>query len=113
MTVTARDGAEEYLQGTCTFIITVEDKNDNAPIFDKPLYDQAVSLGKEINSEILRVTATDADINENSELRYSLDGDNDDKSYFNIDSTTGFIKLNKELSQEMVRNSCFETIYFI
>ena len=55
--------------------ITVDDVNDNAPIFDPPTYSEMLFENVSQNYLILTVTATDADIPPNSDITYMLPSD--------------------------------------
>ena len=50
--------------------ITIADKNDNPPYFDKPLYEAEVDENEDIQHTVLTVTANDKD--ESSRIRYEI-----------------------------------------
>ncbi|XP_064414859.1 neural-cadherin [Latimeria chalumnae] len=99
--VEAKDGGG--LTGTATATIWVSDINDHAPKFAKPLWKAKISEHSELNSEILIVTATDADTGENAQLTFTIiNGDPEQKFYIenHIKGQHGTIKLNKRLDFE-------------
>ena len=49
--------------------VTIEDVNDNAPIFKSEFYYKAVEIDTEPGTEVLKVLATDNDIGSNSRIR--------------------------------------------
>ncbi|XP_042222994.1 neural-cadherin-like isoform X2 [Homarus americanus] len=109
LTVIARDGApKEALQEACSFKVVVEDVNDNPPIFDQPRYEQNVATDHNINTPVLRVTATDMDALENAEVTYTLGGTTEDLDYFNVSQSTGFITLKKALDENMAGKKTFQ-----
>ena len=76
---------------TCTVTVTVSDINDNPPLFNQT--DVSITLSTKATAagtDIYTVTATDADINENSEVTYSLTTIKRDAVFY-IDNTTGVV----------------------
>lgn len=89
---------------TCQVLIKVQDTNDNSPIFSQPLgYRFSVPENVPKNFLVGRVTATDADIEANSRVVYSIA-----KSFYSdfvqIDPQTGYIWTNKEYDRESLPN---------
>lgn len=52
--------------------VTVKDKNDNSPIFDRGKYDEPVAQDTPVGTQILRVSATDVDEGQNQKIVYDL-----------------------------------------
>ncbi|KAG7322395.1 hypothetical protein KOW79_013741 [Hemibagrus wyckioides] len=71
--------------------IRVLDCNDNAPLFSQPVYEVSVLESTPVNTEILRIKATDSD--ERAKLSYSIHGSVDliSMRMFRIDVGTGVI----------------------
>ncbi|KAK3521773.1 hypothetical protein QTP70_018306, partial [Hemibagrus guttatus] len=71
--------------------IRVLDCNDNAPVFSQPVYEVSVLENTPVNTEILRIKATDSD--ERAKLCYSMHGSVDliSMRMFRIDVGTGAI----------------------
>ncbi|XP_060523658.1 cadherin-87A isoform X2 [Cylas formicarius] len=92
LTILATDG--EYT--TTTLVnITVLDINNNAPIFSKESYVEAVPEDVPIGISILEVQAADADTGVNAEIEYFFQkGAYDD---FTIDSTSGVVTVASKL----------------
>ncbi|KAH7731438.1 Protocadherin Fat 4 [Aphelenchoides avenae] len=67
-------------------MIAVEDANDNAPVFALDHYDISVPSGSQFGDVLGQVMAHDVDLNQNSEVRYSLA---EDSRYVRIDPVTG------------------------
>ncbi|XP_043864280.1 cadherin-87A [Drosophila mojavensis] len=52
--------------------ITVLDVNDNAPVFEKPVYYAGVNANAKMNAAITMVNATDADQGKNAKIEYMI-----------------------------------------
>ena len=68
--ITASVGDFEIAQTTVSVIVT--DINDNNPMFSHSSYTRAIGTDTNIGTLVLKVSATDNDINENSDISYSL-----------------------------------------
>ncbi|KAK4871853.1 hypothetical protein RN001_015977 [Aquatica leii] len=104
ITVKATDNGRPVLADICTFKVTIEDINDNDPMFDYVRYKEQVPEDLTENGEVMRVFAYDYDDGENSRLTYELLPKNsnvgDPKKYFRIDPKTGVIYLKKSLNKK-------------
>ena len=78
--------------------ITVTDVNDNQPIFDNTSYAVTIPEDTPLESEVLRVSASDAD--PNSQISFSLAGVY--AEHFEINSTTGSITVAVSLDYETI-----------
>ncbi|XP_036379708.1 protocadherin Fat 3-like [Megalops cyprinoides] len=95
LNITASDG----LFMTRTVVeVTVMDTNDNSPICNQTLYSTSFPEDIPLNSIILTVGATDADIGTNSEIQYSLFGIGVEDFY--MDTNTGELKTAVALDRE-------------
>lgn len=100
LTVLATDNGKPQLDDVCTFKVTIEDVNDNSPVFDKVAYTESVPQDLPLGREVMRVSATDIDDGNNSVVHYSLSPKKEeDGVYFRIDSKTGVIFLNKTIDR--------------
>ncbi|XP_078053729.1 DE-cadherin isoform X2 [Augochlora pura] len=100
LTILATDNGKPQLDDVCTFKVTIEDVNDNAPVFDKVAYTESVPQDLPLSSEVMRVSATDIDDGNNSVVHYSLSPKRkEDGVYFRIDSRTGVIFLNQTIDR--------------
>ena len=99
VTVKAVDSGEPSLEGVCSFTVEIQDTNDNPPLFDRQRYVENVKQDTNINTNILRVSASDEDADNNGAIRYSLTapGDPSDLDYFDIQPESGWIYLTKPL----------------
>ena len=87
-------------ENTQDIFITLLDINDNDPIFDAPLFQGVVNENGPSSAFVLTVSATDADLFNNSEIRYSLvDGDS---LPFAIDPMSGEVNTTMSLDREEI-----------
>ncbi|XP_034063007.1 protocadherin-16-like isoform X1 [Gymnodraco acuticeps] len=104
LSLEAFDGGSPKRSDQMTLDITVQDINDNAPIFNQSRYHAIISENLQPGSNILQVFATDADEGDNGIVLYEINRrQSDPDRYFVIDSRTGVITLNKPLDFEMRR----------
>ena len=101
---TARDDADQSLVSTATVVVTVDDVNDNAPVFLFPVAHNRTARVSTSGGYVRRgrrlttVRATDADDGLNGRVTYAIDDrDNDVQAtrrrphYFRINATSGDI----------------------
>uniref|UniRef100_A0A3Q1FH58 Protocadherin-16 n=1 Tax=Acanthochromis polyacanthus TaxID=80966 RepID=A0A3Q1FH58_9TELE len=104
LSLEAFDGGSPKRTDQMTLDITVQDINDNAPVFNQSRYHAIISENLQPGSNILQVFATDADEGDNGMVLYEINRrQSDPDRYFVIDSRTGIITLNKLLDFEMRR----------
>lgn len=90
LTITAYDhGSPIALQGSCNVTILVEDQNDNDPVFDTGHYSAVIPEDAPIDTSVIKVRATDADLGFNKRIVYSLA--NESQGVFRIDNKSGVI----------------------
>ncbi|KAG7473620.1 hypothetical protein MATL_G00097750 [Megalops atlanticus] len=101
LVVEAKDGGG--MTGTGTATIWVRDVNDHAPHFTENSCGARISESSELNSAVLEVSATDADIGENAHLTFSVvAGDPEQKFYMvsHRQEQCGTLRLKKRLDYE-------------
>lgn len=81
--------------------VTVDDTNDNAPVFEKTDYEAAISEGTPVGSSILQVIATDADLpgTANSDIIYDITSGND-LGLFVVEPSTGILRVKNVLDYD-------------
>lgn len=99
--VEALDGGNPPLKGAMTVNITIQDVNDNQPIFNMTRYFATIPENATVGTSVLRVFATDSDSGANGDITYSINRRQSDRdSMFRIDPTTGEIAVNRPLDFE-------------
>ncbi|RLU20895.1 hypothetical protein DMN91_007509 [Ooceraea biroi] len=93
--VIAKDQGTPVQSSTATVVLTLEDINDNSPIFYPWKYLMLVPENSARGTTIGKVTATDADARENAQIRYSLESGGE--GFFVVDEKTGEITLQSTL----------------
>lgn len=104
VTVKAVDRGTPPLEGVCSFKVEITDANDNPPLFDRQEYHERIRQDMSIGSHILRVSASDEDVELNGQISYSLapstSSRREDLDYFSVSSETGWISLRKALDRD-------------
>ncbi|XP_077397746.1 protocadherin-16-like [Festucalex cinctus] len=104
LSLEAFDGGSPQRTDQMTLDITVQDINDNAPVFNQSRYHAIISENLKPGNNILQVFATDADEGDNGMVAYEINRrQSDPDRYFVIEPHTGIITLNKPLDFEMRR----------
>uniref|UniRef100_A0A6I8NIF0 Protocadherin alpha 5 n=2 Tax=Ornithorhynchus anatinus TaxID=9258 RepID=A0A6I8NIF0_ORNAN len=70
--LTARDGGQPPRSGEVRVTVTVVDTNDNAPVFERPVYRAGVPETAPIGTLLTQVRASDPDEGSNGEIRYAF-----------------------------------------
>lgn len=87
-TVNVSDAGSPKKTDSTLVFITVEDENDNTPMFSPAFYNSEVPYTDSCKTTIITLTATDDDIGFNSQTTYQLlESGNSD--FFSLSSTTG------------------------
>ncbi|KAI1722266.1 cadherin domain-containing protein [Ditylenchus destructor] len=94
VTIKATDKGERPLIGFCQFSVQILDVNDNAPQFDRSLYETSLAKNSMPGSSVLTVLAEDSDSPANAQVAYSLSADETapvehrrDHQFFEISNT--------------------------
>ncbi|KAM9795692.1 protocadherin beta-16-like [Neosynchiropus ocellatus] len=110
--LTAVDGGTPARSGTASIIVQVLDTNDNAPTFDKSVYNINMMENSPLGSLVIHLKATDLDEGSNSELTYSYSLYTPEKTQktFNLNPSTGEITVKEMLNYEDFRIYDMEVI---
>lgn len=102
LTIFAFDGGTPPRTGSVTINVKVLDINDNKPVFTKLLYNITINEDLPEGTIIIRVHADDADEGPNGEVKYKLSAlqSADIPRLFNINATTGDIRITQSLAPE-------------
>ncbi|KAK9507370.1 hypothetical protein O3M35_007243 [Rhynocoris fuscipes] len=89
LTIMAQDKGSPPLTGVCNLTVSVEDQNDNDPVFSQTMYSARLSEDAPLGTLVLNVSASDRDQHLNARIVYSLA--NESQAQFRIDPDTGHI----------------------
>ncbi|EDV36495.1 uncharacterized protein Dana_GF12987 [Drosophila ananassae] len=98
VTVQATDNGLPALDDVCTFNVTIEDINDNAPVFNKARYDESISENAQPDAVVMSISASDFDDGNNSIVEYEILRERDFQ-YFKIDKESGIIYLTRPIDK--------------
>lgn len=86
-------------------LVTVEDANDNAPVFQQGNYKKTISENLPVDSSIESIMAADADLENtpNAEIYYDITSGNDEHC-FRLDPSTGILYVNNTLDYDKGRS---------
>ncbi len=107
LTIQAQDGGDPPLSNHATANITVRDVNDNSPVFTQISYAALISESSQIGTEVVTLTAVDADTGDNGRVTYSVLG-GDRHNQFSVDAVSGTVKVAGPLDREMVSSYVLE-----
>lgn len=101
LVIEAIDGGNPPLRGQMTVNISIQDVNDNTPIFNQSRYFASVPENATIGTKVLQVYATDIDAGNNGLIEFSINRRQSDREQmFQIDGKTGIVSVNKPLDFE-------------
>lgn len=101
--VEVQDKGEPKKYGYLQVNVTVQDVNDNPPMFDLDQYQTSVFEDAAVGSSVLQVVATDQDEGANADIRYFLD----EGTPFQIDPKAGTIIIKEALDYESKKEYSF------
>ncbi|XP_044081918.1 protocadherin beta-18-like [Neovison vison] len=105
LTLTALDGGSPPRSGTTLVRVLVLDINDNAPEFERPVYEVQVLENSPVDSLVVRVSATDLDAGIYGQLSYSFSHVSTDiRKTFEIHPVSGEIYLKALLDFELIQS---------
>ncbi|XP_062941542.1 protocadherin beta-18 [Cynocephalus volans] len=105
LTLTALDGGSPPRSGTTLIRVVVLDINDNAPKFERPVYEVQVPENSPVDSLVIKVSATDLDAGINGELLYSFfHVSRDVRETFEIHPISGEVHLKALLDFEIIQS---------
>ncbi|XP_066284596.1 protocadherin Fat 4-like [Branchiostoma lanceolatum] len=103
ITLRAYDGGSPSLSTTVTVHITVLDVNDNTALWTDANYTFSISEDATVGTSVGNISASDIDISNNADLRYTITS-GDSSNQFAIVDTTGNITVNGALDREAITN---------
>ncbi|XP_076020925.1 protocadherin beta-16-like [Genypterus blacodes] len=100
LVLTAEDGGEPQMSGTMQIHITVLDANDNAPVFNKPVYKASIKENSLKGTLVTKVSASDPDNGSNGVVSYVIGNRMDAVSKLFIINAEGEVILNGPIDYE-------------
>ncbi|XP_059948006.1 protocadherin beta-18-like [Mesoplodon densirostris] len=105
LTLTALDGGSPPRSATALVRVLVSDINDNAPEFERSVYEVLVPENSPLDSLVVKVSATDLDAGINGELSYSFSHvSRDIRKTFEIHPISGEVRLKALLDFELIKS---------
>ncbi|XP_005113423.2 protein dachsous, partial [Aplysia californica] len=101
MTIVVTDVGTPPLSANREFRITVEDVNDNDPVFLRSKYSADVEETAEIGKSVLKVSATDDDFGDNARITYRIQDGSSHMGWFTVDSSTGVVTTRASVDCEL------------
>ncbi|CAL8264091.1 unnamed protein product [Lota lota] len=100
--LTAVDGGVPVRSGTANIIVRVQDTNDNAPHFDKPIYTINMTENTPFGTRVIKLNATDLDEGANADIIYSFTLYTSEKTQdvFSLNPSTGEITVRGTIDYE-------------
>ena len=102
--VTATDSGNPPLSATAAVLVTIEDINDNRPIFTQNNFSVNILESLSAGSEVINVIATDQDTGDNAIVLYSL---TEQSNIFTINAISGAISTLQQLDFELSQSFTF------
>ncbi|XP_030224749.1 protocadherin-11 X-linked isoform X2 [Gadus morhua] len=106
--IVASDRGTPPLNTSAMVLIKIKDENDNAPIFPQPEIQLSIPENNDPSTQLIKISATDADSGHNAEIIYTLGPDAPDG--FNIDRRTGILSVGKRLDREKQERYSFTVV---
>ncbi|NXM35740.1 PCD12 protein, partial [Oxyruncus cristatus] len=103
LTLVVRDLGDLSLAVLKHLTICISDVNDNAPAFERAIYEAAVAENSEAPAFLLTVRATDPDLGFNGKITYSIP-DSSALGLVSVDPTTGDVFALQAFDYEQVRS---------
>ena len=97
--VTATDRGSPPMSSTAEVRVTIQDINDNSPIFASGSSNIEVREDVGIDFEVIQILATDRDSGTNGIIQYAVVSGNDDRK-FSLDPWTGSLRTSQALNYE-------------
>ncbi|XP_050172457.1 protocadherin Fat 4-like [Myiozetetes cayanensis] len=98
-TLRAFNPGEPHLQDTANVTVTVEDVNEEGPVFDQPSYHQILLDNSTAGTVVVDINARDESKDYDEGIIYSITGGNSE-GLFSLSSTTGVLQLTRDLSKQ-------------
>ncbi|XP_072573585.1 protocadherin gamma-A12-like isoform X24 [Paramormyrops kingsleyae] len=112
ISVICTDEGIPSLSSSVTLSLKISDVNDNAPVFDKSLYDAYITENNALGFSILSVAAADPDWNQNARVSYLLQDTSVNglsvSSFVSVNSETGVVHAVRSFDYEQLKDFHFK-----
>ncbi|CAG09728.1 unnamed protein product [Tetraodon nigroviridis] len=106
--IVASDRGTPPLNTSAMVLIKIKDENDNVPIFPQPEIQLSIPENNDPSTQLIKLSATDADSEHNAEIIYTLGPDAPEG--FNVDRRSGVLSVGKRLDREKQDRYAFTVI---
>ncbi|KAL2077327.1 hypothetical protein ACEWY4_026831 [Coilia grayii] len=113
VTITATDEGVPSLSSSSVITVQVSDVNDNAPRFPESVINAYTKENSPVGQRLFTVSASDADVNENSHITYSFMNSNNElplATMISIDSVSGDIVSMQSFNYEEIKTFQFNVV---
>lgn len=101
LTVLAKDNGVPQLNSTTVVNVTINDANDNRPIFSQDVYNKTLAENLNPGTTVMVLQAKDSDTGANANITYMIDSSSQEiMDTFQIAQTTGVLTTKLELNRE-------------
>lgn len=100
LNITAADGGSPRLTSTISFVVHVQDYNDNPPAFPNTAIWRRIDENIRPKSHVVTVTAEDPDSGENGKIKYTIKSQEPPGKHFAIDENTGEVSTLESIDRE-------------
>ncbi|XP_063046843.1 protocadherin gamma-A11-like [Engraulis encrasicolus] len=111
ITVVCSDSGDPPLSNSLSLSLHVSDVNDNAPVFEKSVYEAFVMENNSPGLSVFTVRATDADWKQNARISYILEESSihgvQVSSYVSVNAESGVIHAVRSLDYEQIKHFAF------
>ncbi|XP_015250318.1 PREDICTED: protocadherin gamma-B4-like, partial [Cyprinodon variegatus] len=111
ITLICSDKGEPSLTSSVTLTLQISDVNDNAPTFDKTLYESSIVENNKAGLSIFTLKATDADWGQNARVSYILEDSTISgvsvSSYVSVSADSGIIHAVRSFDYEQIKDFQF------
>ncbi|XP_053399722.1 protocadherin-11 X-linked-like [Mercenaria mercenaria] len=108
LTIYCKDNGVPALTGTTSVIVTINDQNDEKPVFDQTLFRFWLDENLPADTSVDRLSAKDKDKNSNALTKYSLKSGQSEVPFVVLED--GVIKTNRELDREEKDEYTFDVV---
>lgn len=106
--IVASDSGKPPLNTSAMVLIKIKDENDNIPVFPQPEIQLSIPENNDLGTQLIKISATDADSGSNALIVYTLGPDTPDG--FTIDPRSGILSVSKRLDREKQEMYAFTVI---